>query len=555
MNEFRNKQLGSNKHSSRNSIDGFSQPKRSGGRQLGDFSGKGSLSPAAHRPVSTGRSGTPARRQSSQLGSRPSFADEPLIITKQTEKGKRRGFLGIGRRDSQGRRVKMSRKRKIILGFASILTILLLIIGFLAAKGYININKVLNGGGGAAALEANVDPSKLKGEGDGRVNILMLGRGGEGNEAPDLTDTLIVASIDPIAKEASLVSIPRDLYVPVSGSGSMKINAVYSTGKNAALAKTSRQKQTDEVKKQAEDAGFALLEQTIEKNLGTPIHYRGIIDFNGFRQAVDTVGGVDIKVPTAVTESMRIDGKPYKLNVQPGQQHMDGFKALAYARSRYTSARGDFDRSERQRLLIIALKEKVLSAGTFSNPQKISGLLDTLGDRVETNFNIQDLSRIYQLGKEIDQSKITSIGLADPPNNYVITDNIGGQSVVVPRAGAGNFNEIKGYLRNQLKDSFIRNENASIAVLNGTNTAGLATKKADELKSFGYNITAVDNAPTRAYPKTIIVDMRSGAKKYTKNYLEKRFSIGTVSTLPDATIVPGTADFVIILGNDQAKTQ
>lgn len=557
MNEFRNKQSGSNKRSPRGSIDGFSQPQRSAGRRLGDFSGSGSLAPLAAKPgkVNQPDKSPAVRRQSSRVGSHPSFADEPLLITKKTGKGKRRGFLGIGRRDAQGRKVKMSRKRKVILGFAGLLTILLLIIGFLAAKGYININKVLNGGGGAAALEANVDPSKLKGEGDGRVNILMLGRGGEGYEAPDLTDTIIIASIDPIAKEAALVSIPRDLYVPVTGGGSMKINAVYSTGKNAALAKTSRQKQTDEVKKQAEEAGFALLEQTIEKNLGTPIHYRGIIDFNGFRQAVDTVGGVDINVPTAVTENMRIDGKPYKLNVQPGQQHMDGFKALAYARSRYTSARGDFDRSERQRLLILALKEKVLSAGTFSNPSKISGLLDTLGDRVETNFNIQDLTRIYQLGKEIDQSKITSIGLADPPNNYVVTDNIGGQSVVVPRAGVGNFNEIKGYLRNQLKDSFIRNENASIAVLNGTETAGLATKKADELKSFGYNITAIDNAPTRAYNKTVIVDLRSGAKKYTKNYLEKRFGVTTVGTLPDTTIAPGTADFVIILGNDQASTQ
>lgn len=449
----------------------------------------------------------------------------------------------------------MSRKRKVLSVFAGLIITILLIGGFLAFKGYINLNKVLKGGGGAAALNANVDPSKLKGEGDGRVNILLLGRGGEGHEAPDLTDTIIIASIDPIAKEASLLSVPRDLYVPVQSGGSMKINAVYFTGKEASLAKTSRQKQTDAVKNQAEEAGFTLLEQTIERNLGLPIHYHTIVDFGGFKQAVDTVGGVDINAPSAVTETMRIDGKTYKLDVKPGQQHMDGFEALAYSRSRYTSARGDFDRSERQRLVLVALKEKTLSAGTFSNPAKISGLLDTLGTRVRTNFNIQDLQRLYDLGKEINQSKINSIGLADPPNNYVTTANVGGQSVVVPRAGTADFSEIKGYLRNTLKDSFLRDENASIAVLNGTETAGLATEKANELKSFGYNITTIANAPTRAYPKTVIVDLRGGIKKYTKSYLEKRFDATTVATLPDATIVPGTADFVIILGTDQSKAQ
>jgi LCP family protein required for cell wall assembly len=342
------------------------------------------------------------------------------------------------------------------------------------------------------------------------------------------------------------------MYVPVKGQGSMKINAVYATGKSAALNKSSKKDKA--AKKQADEAGFKLLEQTVEKNFGIPVHYHTIIDFTGFKQAVDTVGGVKINVPKPVKETMRIDGKNYRLDVKPGVQQMDGFKALAYTRSRYTSERGDFDRSERQRLVIIALKDKILSAGTYSNPRKISGLLDTLGDRVVTNFSVQDLSRLGEIGKEINGSKITSIGLADPPNNFITTTIIGGQSVVVPSAGKTDFQPIKGYLRNVLKDSFIRNENASVAVYNGTLSTGLAGSKADELKSYGYNVTAVTNAPTKDYTKTVIVDMRGGTKKYTKNYLEKRFSVSTVSAIPDPTILPGTADFVIILGSDQAKS-
>jgi LCP family protein required for cell wall assembly len=562
MDQFRNKQPGGRRASRpNNSIDGFSQPRR-GARPAGSAPGLRRTGPSqSARPGQINDFNRPDgfnpqnrnRILQPASGAKPSI-DKPVLIDTPLNKPKqKRRWFGLRKKaqPANGRKKKMSRKRKILRGLAIFLAIVLLVGGFLTYKGYINLNKVLKGGGGAAALEANVDPSKLRGEGDGRVNILLLGRGGEGHDGADLTDTMILVSIDPIAKEASLLSIPRDLYVPVPGHGSMKINAAFSAGKMAVLNKSS--KQTSDVKKQAEAAGFDLVEKTVETNLGVPVHYHAIVDFSGFMKAIDTVGGIDLNVGTAVKEQMRIDGKNYMLDVKPGQQHMDGFKALAYSRSRHTSLRGDFDRSERQREIILALKQKVLSVGTFSNPAKISGLLDTLGGHVQTNFSLQDLQRLYDLGKQIDSSKITSLGLADPPNNYVITDNIGGASVVVPRAGVGNFKEIQSYLRNVLKDSYIRNENASIAVLNGTSTPGLATKKADDLKAYGYNITAVDNAPTRTYTKTTIVDLRSGAKKYTKNYLEKRFGVPSVTSLPDPAILPGTADFVIIIGTDQAN--
>jgi polyisoprenyl-teichoic acid--peptidoglycan teichoic acid transferase len=566
MDEFRNKQPGGNNRRVASSIDGFARgPKIDSTVRNPVFSGNTrnvQQTPRRLDNFSKAQEGfTPLNRtRTVQAAVAPTMtltSDEPILIDRRHKNSGKRGLFGRKDNGVDGYRTRnqMSPKKKILIALGLFLTTALLIGGFLFYKGYINLNKVLKGGGGAAALEANVDPSKLKGEGDGRVNILLLGRGGEGHEAPDLTDTIMIASIDPIAKEAALVSIPRDLYVPVKGSSSMKINAVYENGKSPVLNKVPKSKQTPEVKRQAEEAGFKLLEDVIQKQLGLSIHYHAIVDFTGFRQAIDTVGGINVNVPSAVTENMRIQGKPFKLNVKPGVQQMDGLTALAYSRSRYTSARGDFDRAERQRMIIIALKEKVLSTGTFSNPAKISGLLDTLGSRVYTNFSVGDMQRLYTLGAEINQSKISSIGLADPPNNYVTTGNIGGQSVVIPRTGNGNFKEIQGYLRNVLKDSFIRSENASIKVLNGTATPGLAGIKGDELKSYGYNITDVANAPTKTYTKTVVVDMRGGAKKYTKNYLEKRFNTATVATIPDATILPGTADFVIILGSDQATTQ
>ncbi len=447
----------------------------------------------------------------------------------------------------------MTRKQKTLRLMGVILIIFMLVMGFLFAKGYLNLRKVLSGDGGAAALQEDVDPSKLRVEGDGRINILMMGRGGEGHDGADLTDTIILASINPIDKEAGLVSIPRDLYVNVPNQGSMKINQVFYTGKMSVLNRYSNP--NDDVKKQADQAGFDMLEDTVEGVLGIPVHYHVMIDFKGFEKAINTVGGVDINAPSAVREQMLINNQPYYLNVKKGWQHMGGFEALAYSRSRYTSARGDFDRAERQRLMLMALKEKVFSLGTFSNPAKLSQLIDNFGNHVQTNFSIQDLSRLYEITQQIEGNKVVSIGLVDPPHDYLTTGMIDGLSVVFPKKGTFDYSDIHYYIRNTLKDSFIKNENANVMILNGTRIPGLATKKAEELKSYGYNVGKVENAPTRDYSKTVLVNLRGESKKYTNRYLEMRMKTIAVGSIPDGNINPENADFVIILGNDQGVTQ
>lgn len=536
------------------SIDGVSKPSRSDSSGSLDFK-----RPISYRP-SSGSLDNFKKAEGFKGSSSKPIIDKPERPERRSfeppkDQAKRR-FFRRNKKSKLSKRERwkaLTRRQKALRIFAVLVIIVLLITGFLFAKGYINLRKVLSGAGGAAALQKDVDPSKLRGEGDGRINVLIMGRGGEGHEGADLTDTIILASIDPIDKNAALVSIPRDLYVSVPHQGSMKINAVFSTGKMSVLNKYSRA--TDDIKKQADQAGYDLIESTVSNVLGVPVHYHAMVDFAGFKQAVDTVGGVDIKAPDAVREQMRIDGRNYILDVKAGQQHMDGFKALAYSRSRHTSARGDFDRSERQRLLIVALKEKIFSLGTFSNPAKISGLLSNLGSHVQTNFSVQDLSRLYDISKDIGGNKVSSIGLVDPPHDYLTTGNIGGLSVVIPKAGVNNYKDIQSYIRNTLKDSFIKNENASIMVLNGTQVPGLATTKSDELKSYGYNVTNVANAPTRTYANTVIVDMRNGNKKYTQRYLEQRFKVTSTGSLPDKSINPGTADFVIILGTDQGTSR
>ncbi len=423
--------------------------------------------------------------------------------------------------------------------------IVVLIAGFLVIKGIWRWNQIFQGGGGAAALQDNVDPSKLRGEGDGRINILLLGRGGPGHTAPDLTDTILVASIDPINKKAALLSIPRDLWVQPDGYGFMKINAVYANAKSAASYSGKKGKDV-------ENAGLAAIDKTVEQKMGIPIHYHIMVDFKAFKQAIDTVGGVDITVKpeNTVYETLwdEATGRNYTLNVQTGEQHFDGTRALFYARSRYTSPRGDFDRTERQRLLLLALKSKVLSAGTLANPTKLSGLIDAFGTHVTANMTTSEIRRLFDIGKDINSDSVASLGLADPPNNFVITGNVNGQSIVRPKAGLTDFTAIQSYVRNALRDGFIANEDAKILILNGTTITGLANTKAEELKSYGYNVLSVSTAPTQNYTQTILIDLRSGSKKYTKYYLEKRLGITATTSLPDSKINPGTADFVIILG-------
>lgn len=529
----------------RNSVDGILNPsgdEKRAGTSVNQYepglSGSSSLPPT--RNLLDDFSGTggfhaaqqPALKGSEFLGRRPKRNPSGAIDLSLTPAPKKA-------------RKRLSWKKRGLRGAAGATVLLVVVVGFLFGKGYLKLHNIFKGGAeGAAALQDNVDPSKLRGEGDGRVNILLLGRGGDGHEGPDLTDTILVASIDPINKKAALLSVPRDLYYPKTSN--YRVNSVFAEAKYAALARKAS-------KTDAENAGIAAIEKVIQDDLGIPIHYHVMVDFAGFVQAINTVGGVDINVDAdgVVYEKLWDDltRKNYTLDVKQGQQHFDGQRALYYARSRYTSPRGDFDRAERQRKLLVALKDKILSLGTFANPLKVSQLLDAFGNHVQSNMSINEVMRLYEIGKSINSNDIATIGLVDPPNNFLTGVNIAGQSIQQPRAGLNDFSEIQSYVRNALKDGFIANENASIAVLNGTTTPGLATKKAAELKSYGYNVVMTGDAPTKTYTKTILVDLRGGQKKYTKHYLEQRLGVKAVGSLPDANIPnPGNADFVIILG-------
>lgn len=430
------------------------------------------------------------------------------------------------------------------------LVLIMAVGGVLFSQGAFKLHKVFQGtAASAAALKENVNPDLLKGEGDGRINVLLLGRGGGNHDGPDLTDTMILASIDPVNNTESLVSIPRDLWVKVPNAGSMKINAAWETGEFKYLGKVA----PGSTDPKAVQAGFDLADQTVETVLGVQIHYNVIVDFAAFQQAVSTVGGVTVNVPSDLVDpTMAWQNGNNPILAKAGIQNFNGPQALNYVRSRETTS--DFARAQRQRSVILALKAKVKSLGTLSNPLKLSQLINDFGNNVSTDLSLSNAERLYSITNGISDAATTSIGLADQPNNYIKTGTISSQSIDLPTAGLNNYSAIQQYLHTQLKDGYLLKENASVMVYNGTTLPGVATTTANTLKSYGYNVIGSATTPNSGWTQTTLIDLSGGTDKYTRNYLEQRFKVKAVNQSTDATVVSNGAKFVIIIGSDEATT-
>ena len=441
-------------------------------------------------------------------------------------------------------RKRMSRRRKVLLRSAAMLSAVLLMLGGMTAwSAYAKLHKVFHGTATVAALAAKpVPPQALKGEGSGRVNILLLGIGGPGHDGPDLTDTIVLLSIDPVNNKAVMLSIPRDLWVdqPIPYFGKQqKINAAYESGKYHYLGKQD----SGSDNAAAVQAGLDNLDDVVEKVTGVDVNYHVLVNFQAFKQAIDTVGGVDVNVPTPLVDpTMAWENHGNPVLAAAGEQHMNGTQALLYARSRETTS--DFARGERQRQILVALKDKVFTLGTLGNPAKIESLVNAFGDNVYSDLSTQGAERLYSIMKKIGDGNITSIGLTDPPHQLVTTGRVGGLSVDFPVAGMDNYTDIKAYVRQQMPDGYIIKENAPVTVLAGSTDGAAVT--GGLLKSYGYNVTATLASAQPATSLTL-VDLSGGTDPYTLHYLQTRYNVKAVTALPPGVaLAPGSAKFVII---------
>lgn len=430
--------------------------------------------------------------------------------------------------------------RIVIFGFA----IFIVWLGFLAGNTMKNIGKIFSPnefGGSPFIRTSNLSEIKLRGEGDGRINFLIVGYGGEEHEGGFLTDTIIVASLDPINKTASMLSIPRDLWVSFPKNScqitKQKINAVYpmilacSGGKNLG----EREKEANRV-----------LKETVGNLLDLNIHYLIKVDFKGFERVIDIIGGVDLCLESSFYDPYypndRYGYDPFFL--EAGCHTLDGKTTLKYARSRQTSS--DFARAKRQQEIIIAAKEKFLKLENLFNPAKISNLVEELSDNIRTDFeSIDEIWKIVQIGRSVDQRDISMHVLDDSENGFlygtsVVLDgyNI---SILLPNDKTGE--EIKEFAQSIFKEPFLRKEDAKIIVLNGTYYTGLATKMKDKISVYGYNVIKVSNAKERGHKKTRIFSKNLNKKRITEDLLSKR--IGKILGIPSLEIEEIPADFTI----------
>lgn len=450
------------------------------------------------------------------------------------------------------RRWWKNRSRKFKVFF--VLGILLLAAGgFFGYRLYSFFHSVFGkkvGNGTSAALNENVRPEDLNTEGDGRLNVLIMGRGGAENEAPDLTDTMVIVSVDFENKAASMLSVARDTYVGNSKSDNSKINGVYAKAKETALYQGKSNEQ-------AETAGVKAAIGEVRNVAGVPVHKYVLTDYKAFRDIVNALGGVTINNPTAIYDGFTGWRFP------AGTQQMDGLQALKYARTRHGSARGDFDRSENQRRLLVAMRDKAGSTGIVANPVRLNSLANAVQKNIRTDLTVDEARTVYDRTKTMGDSAIKSLDLADPKAPLVQTGTVNGQSIVRPVAGVNDFSKIRAYARTNMMDPFLRREAPTVAVYNGSGKAGLAGQVGDVLAGYGYKVVIKETSKT-PQSNTKVVKTTDAKKPFTDRFLSLRFKTTISNTLPTNVVVEQAAastngsssssspqaDYVIILGAD-----
>jgi LCP family protein required for cell wall assembly len=252
----------------------------------------------------------------------------------------------------------------------------------------------------ATGLGVVAAPGIMAASQGGRTNLLLVGIDRRaGTSWGFRTDTIMVISLEPDGRAASILSIPRDLQVPIPGHGEDRINTANVWGYS----------------KEDPGAGPALLQATIEGNFGIPIDGYLMVDFVAFGRIVDALGGIDVDVPKALHDTRYPDprpGDPYAfktLDIAAGLQHMDGRRALEYARSRMSTT--DFDRAKRQQQVLLAIRQKALRLDAIP---RWPSLAATVLDSVKTDMSAGKLLAVAFSALTIEPSRLKQAVLEPP---------------------------------------------------------------------------------------------------------------------------------------------
>ena len=349
----------------------------------------------------------------------------------------------------------------------------------------------------------------------GHTNILLLGVGDANHEGIDLTDTMMVASLDPATKSAVLLSLPRDLYLlDAHNLGKGRINSLYRDYK-AQLRSTMKITEA-----QASQLAMQELAKEIGLLLNIKIHHVVKVDFSGFTQAVDAVGGFDIDVPEELVdpEYPATEDSYTTLVIHAGKQHFDGETALKYARSRHSTS--DFDRAGRQQQILAALGDKVRGSGLFARPDRIISLIHIVQEHLETTMQLRELIGLAQMGLGIDRTNLLAMQINDQAGLYGVKAAPGGFLYAPPRdqfKGASVLLPVSippmpvTWKRIQTLAALLVDTRTpylahpSIQILNAGAPSGSSKALGAELTRYGFMVDKTENAPSRDQPTSSVV--------------------------------------------------
>lgn len=460
------------------------------------------------------------------------------------------------RRENQKATDKKTRKKRklkwVILFF---LVLVLLFGGFAGYKVFRASGNVFQGD-----FLQIFQSAPLKQDGNGRSNFLLLGTSEDdpGHEGANLTDSMMIVSIDQEKKDVYLFSIPRDLYVKYDrlcfSGQSGKINAyLYCVN--------------DEETATAEQERLTMSMKFIGDVFGLELHYAVRVNYTVLREAVDAVGGIDVDIqgsggaPGILDRHFDhvCDYKCYLVKYDNGIHHLDGSQALNLARVRGESAptyglvRSNFDREINQQKILVALKDKAIKTSTVMDFNKVIQLVDAVGNNLRTNVQTKELRTLLEIAGGIEPDKIHRLSLIGDGDDLAVLKTDGGN--VVPIAGHFNYDEVKKFIQKKLGSGSIEIEEPVVDIFNNSGQSGLAQAEADKLVDLGFTIGQVDNLPDQAgLPREGLIQVYSFSvdKKYSLEKLKKIYNVEIINSRPDF-FKDSLADFVIIINHEDAK--
>ena len=382
-------------------------------------------------------------------------------------------------------------------------------------------------------------------------NILLIGVDKRPNEDDGArTDTMIVVHVDPVQKWASMLSIPRDSVVQIPRVGQAKINTAYTFGFKNPEDLYGKGTSPDA-------AGGALAAETVEQFLGVRVDYVAQVDFRGFEQLVNVIGGVTIDVPRPLldaeypTDNYGVE----RIYIPAGLQVLDGRMALVYARSRHNSS--DFDRSQRQQQVLRALLTQVKGRGLLENAALLPQWADVIANNARTTLPVRDLgvlNGLATLARELDSSRIKQTSI-NPDTVRVDAEN--GSDIYWNRADVKAL--VAQWLASPQGTPAVAGtggvtgmpQTATVQVLNATGTSGLAEQVSAQLQSQGFSMIPPAEWG-RVYQHTVVIDYsdKAAARQQIAKSLNVAANYVQATPGPDAPAQDGSADIIVILGQD-----